>query len=52
MLNRSRHDTLTKAAEAHRQALQQRLQRRIEVARAKGDEVLLRQLEKEAQYLN
>lgn len=36
---------------AHRATLMDRLQRRIEAARRTGNEVLLRQLEIEAKYL-
>ena len=39
------------AAETHRQSLRLNLQRRLEVARVKGDERLVRLLEAEANYL-
>ncbi|MEO0947642.1 MAG: hypothetical protein AAFY11_05760 [Cyanobacteria bacterium J06641_5] len=39
------------AAETHRQSLRQNLQRRLEAARVKGDERLVRLLEAEADYL-
>ncbi|MGD1900901.1 MAG: hypothetical protein ACFB9N_01520 [Geitlerinemataceae cyanobacterium] len=41
----------TYAARAHRETLLKALERRIESARAKGDNELLRQLEAEAKYL-
>lgn len=39
------------AAETHRQSLRLNLQRRLEAARVKGDEHLVRLLEAEANYL-
>lgn len=39
-------------AQAHRDNLQKNLQHRLELARAKGDEDLIRQLEAEADYLS
>ncbi len=51
MLNKKRQEKATKAAEAHRVTLHKNLQRRLEVARASGDENLLRQLEVEATYI-
>lgn len=52
-------DTMTRnirgrqqAAEAHRVNIQKSLQHRIEVARANGDEQLIRQLEAEVKYYN
>jgi len=50
-MNKNRQEVLTKFAEAHRLNLQRSLQRRMESARAKGDEVLMRQLEAEANYI-
>lgn len=47
-----RDETLKQAASSHRQSLLKSLQHRLEVARAKGDENLVRQLEAEAQYLH
>lgn len=40
------------AAETHRHNIQKSLQHRLEVARAKGDETLIRQLEAEINYYN
>ncbi|MEX0270410.1 hypothetical protein AB3R30_14795 [Leptolyngbyaceae cyanobacterium UHCC 1019] len=51
MLNKKRQEMATKAAQAHQITLQKNLQRRLEVARASGDENLLRQLEAEASYI-
>lgn len=51
MLNEKRQEMATKAATAHRLTLHKNLQRRLEVARANGDENLLRQLEAEASYI-
>jgi hypothetical protein len=51
-MNRNRQETLTKAASAHRETLRKNLQHRLEVARAEGDEKLVRQLEAEAKYLH
>jgi len=39
------------AARTHRENLQKNLQRRLEAARQKGDEQLIRMLEAEASYL-
>lgn len=51
-VNRNRNPQAQKAAAAHRATLQKLLEHRLEVARAKGDETLIRQLEQEASYLN
>jgi hypothetical protein len=40
-----------KAQQLHRQNLQRSLEHRLEVARAKGDEQLIRQLEAEMKYI-
>ncbi len=50
-VNKNRQQILTQAAQAHRDTLRKNIQRRLEVARAKGDEMLVRQLEAEAQYI-
>jgi hypothetical protein len=42
----------TKAGEAHRESLRKNLEHRLEVARSKGDQNLLQQLQKEAAYLD
>ena len=51
-MNKNRNNQAQKAAVAHRATLQKLLEHRLEVARAKGDETLIRQLEQEASYLN
>ncbi|WP_181314324.1 hypothetical protein [Phormidesmis priestleyi] len=50
-MNRNRQQTFTQAATAHRENLQKNLQRRMEAARDRGDENLLKMLEAEANYL-
>lgn len=51
-MNINRQQVLTQAASAHRESLRQSLQHRLEVARAEGNEKLVRQLEAEAAYLH
>ena len=51
-MNRKRQQTLTKAASTHRETLRKNLQHRLEMARAQGNEKLIRQLESEAAYLH
>lgn len=51
-MNKNFNNKVKDAAAAHRLTLQKNLQHRLEVARANGDEALLRQLEQEANYLN
>jgi hypothetical protein len=51
MLNRKRQEKAIKIAETHRMNLQKNIQRRLEAARATGDEALIRQLEAEANYI-
>jgi len=48
---RNPKQTRQEIAQAHRENLRQNLQRRMDSARARGDEDLLRQLEAEAQYI-
>jgi hypothetical protein len=50
-MNKNRQQIIMQTAEAHRETLRKNLQRRLEAARAKGDESLVRQLEAEAQYI-
>lgn len=50
MLNKKRQNS-SETAQTHHENLQKNLQRRLEAARAKGDETLVRQLEAEAKYL-
>ncbi len=49
-MNQNRLQTTRKAQEAHRQNIQKSLEHRLQVARAKGDEQLIRQLEAEMRY--
>ncbi len=51
MLNRKRQEKSIKVSETHRMNLQKNIQRRLEAARAIGDEALIRQLEAEANYI-
>jgi hypothetical protein len=51
-VNKNLKNKAQEAAAVHRDALQKSLQHRLEVARAKGDETLIRQLEQEASYLH
>lgn len=51
-MNKSRQEMLKEAAAIHRASIQKRLQHRIEVARAQGNDKLLRILEAEANYFN
>ncbi len=51
MLNKNRQGKVTKVSETHRANLQKNLQRRLNAARATGNEVLVRQLEIEASYI-
>jgi hypothetical protein len=51
MLNKKRQEKVTQAAETHRDTLKKNLQRRLEAARASGNETLVHQLEVEASYL-
>ena len=50
-VNKIQNNKVQKAAAAHRDSLQKSLEHRLEVARANGDENLIRQLEQEASYL-
>ncbi|WP_392534811.1 hypothetical protein [Nostoc sp. C117] len=49
-MNQGRLQSARKAREAHRENIQKSLEHRLEVARAKGDEQLIRQLEAEMKY--
>lgn len=51
-MNRNKQQAAKKASEAHRLNIQRSLQHRLEVAKAKGDENLVRQLEAEMNYFN
>lgn len=50
-MNINRQETVKNAAAAHRETLRKNLEHRLEVARAKGDQGLVQQLELEASYL-
>lgn len=50
-MNKNRQEAVVRTAQAHRENMQRSLQRRLEVARASGDENLVRMLEAEANYL-
>lgn len=51
-VNKNRLSKVQETAAVHRANLQKNLEHRLEVARAKGDEALIRQLEAEASYLS
>jgi|GEM_PF-985676 hypothetical protein len=51
MINRNRRQAANKLAEVHRANLQKRLEHRLAVAKAKGDENLIRALESEMEKL-
>jgi hypothetical protein len=50
-MNRNRQQAITQAVQMHRENLRKNLQRRLEAARSRGDEALVRQLEAEANYI-
>ncbi|NEP13452.1 MAG: hypothetical protein F6K14_25245 [Symploca sp. SIO2C1] len=50
-VNKNRRKKVTKAAAAHRDSLKKSLEHRLELARANGNETLVRKLEAEADYL-
>ncbi|AUB39276.1 hypothetical protein COO91_05268 [Nostoc flagelliforme CCNUN1] len=49
-MNQNRLQSGRKTQEAHRENIQKSLEHRLQVARAKGDEQLIRQLEAEMRY--
>lgn len=51
-VNKNRNPKAQQAVADHRVNLQKSLQHRLDVARANGDEALIRQLEQEANYLH
>ena len=51
MLN-DRKNRMKQAKAAHLSSIQRRLAQRLESARSKGNESLIRQLQEEARYLN
>jgi hypothetical protein len=52
LMSRNKQQVVKQAAEVHRQNIQRSLQHRLDVARANGDENLIRQLEAEMKYFN
>lgn len=50
-MNKYHQETVKQTAAAHRANMQRSLQHRLEVARSKGDENLIRMLEAEANYI-
>ena len=52
MLNKKRQETLKTARDSHRESMRRSLNARLEAARAKGNESLIKQLEAEAKYLH
>jgi hypothetical protein len=51
MLNKNHRKGASKLSETHRANIQKRLEHRLEVAKAKGDEHLVRMLEAEMEQL-
>ncbi|HEY9885577.1 MAG TPA: hypothetical protein V6C98_18380 [Thermosynechococcaceae cyanobacterium] len=51
IMSRKRQEVVTQASQTHRANMQKNLQRRLETARANGDEELIRLLEAEANYI-
>jgi hypothetical protein len=49
--SRNRQEVMTQLSETHRENLRRNLHRRIEAARASGDENLVRLLEAESNYI-
>lgn len=50
-MNKNRQQGMSQAVQMHRENLRKNVQRRLEVARSRGDEALIRQLEVEASYI-
>jgi hypothetical protein len=50
-MNRNRQQVIAQTTQLHRENLRKNLQHRLEVARAQGNEELVRQLEAEANYI-
>lgn len=51
-MNNKRQESLKNANLSHRESMRKSLNSRLEAARVRGDEKLLKQLEAEAQYLH
>ena len=52
MMNNKRQETIKNAYSSHRESMRKSLNVRLEAARTKGDEKLVKQLEAEAKYLH
>jgi len=50
-MNKNRQQLIKQTSQVHQDNLRKNLQRRLEAARAQGNEGLIRQLEAEANYL-
>ncbi|WP_179228575.1 arginine synthesis PII-interacting regulator PirA [Leptolyngbya ohadii] len=50
-MNANRRQAITKTAQLHRENLRRNLERRLEAARATGDQNLVKMLEAEANYI-
>lgn len=50
-MNKNRHQMLTQAAQTHRANLRKNVERRLEAAKAQGNEALVKMLEAELNYL-
>lgn len=51
-MNNNQQNILQNATNSHRESMRRSLSARLEAARAKGDEKLVKQLEAEAKYLH
>ncbi len=51
-MNKQTQQHFNQVSQTHRLNIRKNLQHRLEVARAKGDEDLIRQLEAESEYYN
>ena len=52
MMNNKRQQVIKSAYLSHRESMRRSLDARLEAARAKGDEQLVKQLQAEAKYLH
>jgi hypothetical protein len=52
VMNTNRQQRFQQAAQTHRVSIQRSLEHRLQVARAKGDENLIQQLQAEMNYYN
>lgn len=50
-MNKNRHQSITQTAQLHRENMRRNLEKRLEAARASGDQDLVRLLEAEANYI-